>query len=207
MLQANLQQFKQLTTILDEEEYYEIEKSKPELRLSLPIQIGYFILQYAKLHMLQLYYDFLDTLIDRADFQYCEMDTDYAYLAVSAPRLIDVIKTYMLPTYTNGLEGYCCDEIIEADADLHWIPRTCCTKHAKFDKRPPGLFKLVYEGDFMIGLQPKPKIRHEVKLSSKGVSKRRITAPMTIYRRVLRTQRAGCRSIQDFRARNNRIYT
>ena len=76
MLQANLPQFKQLTPLLDEEEYYEIEKSKPELRLSLPIQIGYFILQYAKLHMLQFYYDFLDTLIDRADFQYCEMDTD-----------------------------------------------------------------------------------------------------------------------------------
>ena len=76
MLQANLPQFKQLTTLLDEEEYYEIGKSKPVLRLSLPIQIGYFILQYAKLHMLQFYFDFLDTLIDRADFQYCEMDTD-----------------------------------------------------------------------------------------------------------------------------------
>jgi hypothetical protein len=78
MLQANLPQFKKLTTLLDEEEYYEIEKSKPELRLSLPIQIGYLILQYAKLHMLQFYYDFLDIFIDRADFQYCEMDTDSA---------------------------------------------------------------------------------------------------------------------------------
>ena len=52
MLQANLPQFKKLTIRLDEEEYYEIENSNPELRLSLPIQIGYFILQYAKLHML-----------------------------------------------------------------------------------------------------------------------------------------------------------
>ena len=56
-------------------------------------------------------------------------------------------------------------------------------------------------------LQPKPKIRHEVKFSSKADSKRRITAPMIIYRCVLRTQRAGCGSIQGFRARNNRIYT
>jgi len=30
---------------------------------------------------------------------------------------------------------------------------------------------------------------------------------MTIYRCVLRTQRAGCGSIQGFRARNNIIYT
>ena len=72
MFQAILPQFKKLTIRLDEEEYYEIEKSKPELTLSLPIQIGYFILQYAKLRMLQFYYDFLDKFIDRADFQYCE---------------------------------------------------------------------------------------------------------------------------------------
>ena len=152
MRQANSPQFKQLTTLLDEEEYYEIEIFKPEMRLSLPIQIGYFIMQYAKLHMLQLYYELVDTFIDRADFQYCEMDTYYAYLALSAPRLIHVIKLYVLPTYTNGLEGYCCDDIVEADADLHWIPRTCCMKHVKFDKRTPGLFKLEYEGDVMIGL-------------------------------------------------------
>ena len=62
MLQANLPQFKKLTTLLDEVKYYEIEKSKPELRLYLPFQIGYFILQYAKLHMLQFYYDFLINL-------------------------------------------------------------------------------------------------------------------------------------------------
>ena len=108
MLQANLPQFKRLTILLDEEQYYEIEKSKPELRISLPIQIGYFISQYAKLHMLQFYYDFFDKFI-----HYFEMDTDYAYLALSAPRLIDVIKPYMLPAYTNSLEGYCRDEIVE----------------------------------------------------------------------------------------------
>ena len=33
------------------------------------------------------------------------MDTDSAYLALSAPMLIDVIKPFMLPAYTNGLEG------------------------------------------------------------------------------------------------------
>jgi hypothetical protein len=53
------------------------------------------------------------------------MDTDSAYLALSAPMLIDVIKPFMLPAYTNGLEGYCRNEIVEADAALHWFPRTC----------------------------------------------------------------------------------
>ena len=175
--------------------------------------------------MLQFYYDFLDKYVDRMDFQYCEMDTDWAYLALSASQLTDVIKHDMLSTYMNGLKGYFHDEIVEADAELHWFPRTCCTNHAKFDKRTPELFKLGYKGDVMIGLcsktyivgktttslssstsivanallrrakkqtvkrlQTKTKTRHEVKFSSKGISKRRVKAPMTIFRHVLRTQ-------------------
>lgn len=34
----------------------------------LPIQLGYFILQYAKLRMLQFYYDFMDSHVNRKDF-------------------------------------------------------------------------------------------------------------------------------------------
>ena len=158
MLQANLPQFKKLTTLLEEQEYFEIEKAKPQLTLSLPIQIGYFILQYAKLHMLQFYYDFLDKFLDRSDFQYCEMDTDSAYLAISAPRLTDIIKPDMVHTYLKGLNGYCHDHIVEADANLHWFPRTCCLPHSKYDRRTPGLFKLEYEGDTMIGLCSKTYI-------------------------------------------------
>ena len=39
--------------------------------------------QYAKLRMLQFYYDFLDKYLDRSDFQMCEKDTDSAYIAIS----------------------------------------------------------------------------------------------------------------------------
>ena len=53
-----------------------MEKAKKKLDINLPIPIGYFILQYAKLHMLQFYYDYLDVYVDRDDFVYCEMDTD-----------------------------------------------------------------------------------------------------------------------------------
>ena len=48
MMDANRPQLKKLTPLLVEEEYYEIEKDKQSLRMNLPIQIGYFILQYAK---------------------------------------------------------------------------------------------------------------------------------------------------------------
>ena len=59
-----------------QDEYLEVEKAKKKLDINLPIPIGYFILQYAKLHMLQFYYDYLDVYVDRDDFVYCEMDTD-----------------------------------------------------------------------------------------------------------------------------------
>lgn len=107
MLEINQPQFKKLTPLLDKEELYEIEKSKKVIKLNLPIQIGYFILQYAKLHMLQFYYDFMDRFVDRADFEYCEMDIDSAYMAISGPSFESVIKSDMLQHYQYGLKGYC----------------------------------------------------------------------------------------------------
>ena len=40
------------------------------------MQIGFFVYQYAKLRMLQFYFDFMDKYLDRSNFKYCEMDTD-----------------------------------------------------------------------------------------------------------------------------------
>ena len=37
---------------------YEVEKTKKKINLDLPIHIGVFILNYAKLRMLEFYYDF-----------------------------------------------------------------------------------------------------------------------------------------------------
>jgi hypothetical protein len=57
------------------------------LTLDLPLQIGCFVYQYAKLRMLQFYYDFIDVFVDHRDFQYCSMDTDSAYMALSTDPL------------------------------------------------------------------------------------------------------------------------
>ena len=91
-LEANKPQFKRMMTLLDQDEYLEVEKAKEKLDINLPIQIGYFILQYAKLRMLQFYYDYLDVYVDRADFAYCEMDTDSSHMALSGPTFASVVK-------------------------------------------------------------------------------------------------------------------
>ena len=115
--------------------------------INLPIQIRYLILQYAKLRMLQFYYDYLDVYVDRGDFAYCEMDTDSAYMALSGPTFASIVKPDMKDAYQRALTGCCRDNV-----DPEWFPHTCCTKHAKYDKRTPGLFKVEYEGHMMIDL-------------------------------------------------------
>ena len=99
--------------------------SKKTIRLDLTMHIGCFVYQYSKFRMLQFYYDFVNVFVDRRDFQYCAMDTDSAYIALSADTLEDVIKPNLRQVYD-----------IE-----NWFPRTDTPVHAAYDKRTPGLFK------------------------------------------------------------------
>ena len=71
---------------------FEVELSKSRITLDLPVVLGFAILQYAKLRMLQFYYDCLDKYIDRTDIERTEMDTDSLYFAISGKNLEDVIK-------------------------------------------------------------------------------------------------------------------
>ncbi|XP_053380961.1 uncharacterized protein LOC128549018 [Mercenaria mercenaria] len=147
--EVNKPQFRQTMCLDDDDQYYEVEAAKQRIKLDLPVQLGFFILQYAKLRMLQFYYDLLDKYVDRSDFEYMEMDTDSAYMAISASSLQEVVKSEKLAEYRHGLTGLC-DDKYNPVGD-RWFPRECCDKHAKYDKRVPGLFKTEYEGEEMIG--------------------------------------------------------
>ena len=245
MMEVNLPEFRKMTPLLEEEEYFEIEKDKKCLKLNLPIQIGYFILQLAKMRMNQFYYDFMMRFVSPDMFQYCEMDTDSAYMALAGPTLESVIKPEMKKEYISSLTGYCKDDMqIEADDRHHWFPRTCCSEHSKYDKRTPGLFKVEWQGDCLIGLCSKTyiisrtkrlktsasqiaayrllrrakklKFRQlfgrlrthiETKFSSKGISKQRVKAPLTTFKHVLFSQKAGSATNMGFRAHKNGIFT
>ncbi len=182
-MSVNRPQFRQMTCLNEDDGYYEIESAKRVINMDLPIQLGYFILQYAKLRMLEFYYDFVDRYVDRSDFEYIEMDTDSAYMAISAPTLEEVIKPEMMGEFRYGLEGLCDNR--KRDATCRWLPRACCETHAKFDKRVPGLFKTEFEGHEMIGLCSKTYVvkgDSETKFSSKGISKRFVENPLSITR-------------------------
>ena len=73
-------------------------------------------------------YNSIKKYLDRSDFEYCEMDTDSAYIAISGERVEDLIK----PEVMCELENEKCN----------WFPRTDTVEHARYDKRTPGLFKI-----------------------------------------------------------------
>ncbi|XP_031572492.1 uncharacterized protein LOC116306555 [Actinia tenebrosa] len=92
--------FRQLEVI--NENTYEIQSAKKRISLNLPMQIGFFVYQYAKLRMLEFYYDCIDKYLDRSDFQYCEMDTDSAYIAFSRDSVEGLVRPEMRAEFETG---------------------------------------------------------------------------------------------------------
>ena len=62
----------------------------------IPKQLGFFVLQYAKLRMLEFYYDCLDYYMNRDDYELCQMDTDSIYLLFLQNYLNPVWKATLL---------------------------------------------------------------------------------------------------------------
>ena len=205
---VNCPYFKKLTEIGND--IFEIEKERKSVKLDMPIQLGYFILQYAKLRMLQLYYDFFDVYLNRTDFEYLEMDTDSAYLALSKSNLSELIKPDLREKYLKGIKEFCHQECIESDTNFHWFPRECCSNHLTLDKRTPGLFKIEFEGDEMIGLCSKTyTVSREdcMKFSCKGINKRYVNNPMEIMKGVLESKKNADGENRGIRVYNGGVFS
>ena len=128
--------FKRLNHVSKELYEFELAKSKNEQRAL--ILVGFFILQYAKLRMLELYYNFLDRFFDMDKFEDLKIDTDSLYLALAHENLFDCIRPAKKQEWEVVRQQDCND--FQADAIQNFFPRTYCSKHKKNDKREPGLF-------------------------------------------------------------------
>ena len=111
----------------------------------------FFTLQYAKLRMLELYYNFFDKFYDVDKFEELEMDADSLYFALAHENLYDCIRPAKKEEWET-LRERDCDDYFRADASHNFFPRTCCSKHKKHDKREPGLFKEKFRCTEMICL-------------------------------------------------------
>ena len=105
-----------------------------------PISVGLFILQYAKIRMLELYYNFFKKFCDTEKYEELEMDTDSLCLALSEENL----EVIILPEKRNEWEAIPsqdCTDSFTLNTTGNFFPWTCCTAHKKHDKREPGLFE------------------------------------------------------------------
>ena len=74
---------------------YKVELAKAQIEHKQPIIVRFFILQYAKLRKLELYYNFFNRFCDVNTFEELEMDTDSLYLAFAEKELEDCIRPEM----------------------------------------------------------------------------------------------------------------
>ena len=174
-------------------ELYEVELVKSKIEHREPIIVGFFILRYAKLRMLELYYNFFDKFCDVDTLEELEMDTDSLYLALAHDNLYDCIRQSKKADWET-LREHDCDDSFKADAVQNFFPRTCCDKHKKHDKREPGLFKEEFKCTEMICLCSKTYCCYDAKsdkykFGSKGLNKRTLEetgdGPLEKYRRVM----------------------
>ncbi|KAJ8048819.1 hypothetical protein HOLleu_01290 [Holothuria leucospilota] len=146
--------------------------------------------------MLQFYYDFMLKFVDRKDFEYCEMDTDSAYLATSGECLEDVIKPNMRSVF---------------DREKHeWFPRDDSEEHKQFDKRTPGLFKLEWVGDGIIALNSKCYYcfgSDKEKVSCKGVNRELNNLSKDKFLEVIQRKSGVTATNRGFRVCGNQMQT
>ena len=128
----NTNVFKRLDNINGQ--LYEVELAKAEIEHREPIIVGFSKLQYAKLRMLELYYNFFQRFCDVNQFEELEMNTDSLYLALSQKEMYDCIREAS-KTEWGLMRTEDCKNDFTANATTNFFSRTCCTKHLKHDKR------------------------------------------------------------------------
>ena len=158
-----------------------------------PAIVEFFILQYAKLRMLKLYYNFFDNFLDVNKFEVLGMDTDSLYLASAEEDLDDCILLSKRAERTENRSMECRD-LFRADAKNNFSSRTCFSKHKKHEKREPGLFKEEFRCNKTLCLCSKTYCCYNIKsqtykLSKKGLNKSALEdsgdGPMAKNRQVL----------------------
>lgn len=120
---------------------YEISMISLKIKYNIPYQIGFSVLNYGKLRILEFYYDFIKEYLIEENYEACHMDTDSMYIALSTKTLEESIKPEMREKYEKEKNK--------------WFPRDCCEKHRKYDERTPGLFKLEWSGKTLLNLGSK----------------------------------------------------
>lgn len=116
---------------------YEVYCHKKYVKQNIPIQVACSIYDDSKKRMLEFCYDCVDKYLDRSDYQYMEMDTDSAYIALTGD-FEELVKPELKEDFYKNYHK--------------WFPRRDTPENAARDMRTPGLFKVEFEGIGMVAL-------------------------------------------------------
>ena len=97
--------FKKLNHLNDN--LYEIQSVMADIEHKEPILVGFFIEEFAKLRMFDLYYNFFRYFFDFNSFAKLEMDTDSLNFAVAHDLLEGCIKPDMREVWNNIRKNDC----------------------------------------------------------------------------------------------------
>jgi len=149
----------------------EVALTKEKVRQDVPVQLGKFILDYAKMHMVNFYFHVIKSHCDMDKIDLISMDTDSFTMAISADDLDDCVLPYAREKWEKQIRPY-------------WFVHRGCRKQCptpdQCNKRLPGPFKNENKGDKTIGLSSKlftvtSKTPGEsVKIACKGLMKNRL---------------------------------
>ena len=194
---------------------YEIGLAKAQIEHKESIIVGFLILQYAKLRMLELYYDFFTRFCVVNKLEELEMDTDSLYLSLAEKELEDWIRPDMRAEWQRFRSNDCIDSST-ADALAIFFPRTLCLKHKQHDKREPGLFKEEFRCTEMLCLCSKTYccydlISNKLTFSSKSLNKRVLEqsgdGSLEKYRRVFNEKVNVTSNNRGLRTNNHSVAT
>ena len=148
--------------------FYEVQMAKRKIKFNLPELVGFYVYQYAKLKMLDFYYNFLQKYLMWDSFEMMEMDTDSTYFAFAYQTLDEGVKP----------------EISRAEWEAAKRQYLVLDKS---QKRTPGLFKEEWVGEGMVCLNSKTYFGwgDDTKCSQKGLNKRNNKFEKEVWLRVL----------------------
>ena len=182
------------------------------------IHIGFMVYSYAKLRMLQFYFDCVLYFIDERDFVMLEMDTDSLYMALSGDfesLIKEELKDEFYRDYNTWFPAVSCDQHLPEfirDRNRFDRSRPCCREKHRFELRTRGLFKIEYatasEGSAFAGLSSKTYFCHgeHSKIACKGLQK---SNPLTLeqFHDVLKSQKPSGGVNKGFLCKNGSVFT
>ena len=209
------------------ENLYEIEMKQRQIKMDTPMIIGYMVFQYAKLRMLEFFYDCIDKYVDRRDYQFIETDTDSAYFCFSGNSLEEVIipskRREFFSDYYKWFPSMACrkhyKDFIEVNTrgDTWLMKYKCCQDYFQKEKRTPGLFKVECKTDGCIALNPKTYICFDQekedetpvtkKISTKGLSKTQNSFERDSFLNILKRKGISGGTNKGFSSDGKRILT